>query len=71
MARPRQPASMDGAPWMTIAMLVIALIVVGVGGVSVLTNHLSYELYLKTLKDFALGVGLLGVGRGLAARKPN
>jgi hypothetical protein len=55
----------DRAPWMTIAILVIAIIIVIVGGVAVITGHLTFETYLNDLEKFSIGVGLVAVGRGI------
>lgn len=49
----------------TLLIVVAALIILGVGGVSVITNHLSYELYLAYITKFAQGVGLVAIGRGI------
>jgi hypothetical protein len=58
----------DKTPWMTIAVLMIAIIIVGVGGVAVITDHLTFELYLKNLREFAIAIGIVAVGRGIQKR---
>lgn len=65
--------NLDTANIMTIAMLVLALIVVAVGGVVVILGNMTFADYLTQLQKFAIGVGLTAIGRGLAARtsKPN
>lgn len=65
--------NLDTANIMTIAMLVLALIVVVVGGVVVILGNMTFADYLTQLQKFAIGVGLTAIGRGLAARtsKPN
>ncbi len=57
----------DAKPVMTILMVAVALIVVGVGGVKVIVDAdgYSFAAYLDDLKTFAIGVGALGIGRGL------
>jgi hypothetical protein len=55
----------DNLPWMTIVIVIAAIIVMGVGGVAVILNHLDFETYLNDLEKFSVGVGILGVGRGI------
>lgn len=55
----------DNVPWMTITILVIAIIIVGIGGVAVILNNLTFEMYLNDLEKFAIGVGVVAVGRGI------
>lgn len=49
---------------------ILAIIFALVGGVVVIvgTAGLSFEEYLKAM---TVMIGLLGIGRGMAARKPN
>ena len=53
----------------TILMAVIVVIVAGVGGAVVIWGDgaLSFAEYVDTLKNLAIGVGVLGVGRGIMA----
>lgn len=55
----------DSFPWMTFSILILAIIIVIIGGVAVITNHLVFETYLNDLEKFAVGVGLVGIGRGI------
>lgn len=55
----------DHFPWMTISIMVIAIIIVIIGGIAVLTNNLSFETYLDDLEKFGIAVGLVGIGRGI------
>lgn len=55
----------DSFPWMTFAILIIAIIVVIIGGIAVITNNLQFQTYLDDLEKFAVGVGLVGIGRGV------
>lgn len=52
-------------------LLVAILVTIGavVGGVVCIANPdtLSFDQYLSALSKFAIGVGLLGIGRGVAA----
>lgn len=59
----------DSFPWMTAVVALIALIVVIIGGVTVITGDLDYQTYLDTLWKFAIGAGILGVGRGIQKQK--
>ena len=60
--------NLDTANVMTIAMLVLALIVVAVGGVVVILGNMTFADYLTQLQKFAIGVGLTAIGRGLSSR---
>lgn len=53
-------------PVATICLAIAFLIVVGVGGVLVITNseNLSFEDYVKSVGVVAVALGLLGIGRG-------
>lgn len=51
-----------------VTALVLIVAIVG-GGVVLFGEGLTFEEYLKNLGIFAGGAGVLGVGRGLAARK--
>lgn len=61
----------DERPWMTICVVAIVFIVAVVGGVVVITNPetLSFDQYVTVLTGLAIGSGLLGIGRGIAAQK--
>lgn len=52
-------------PWMTFVVVVIAIVVVLIGGISVITGHLEFQAYLDDLGKFGIGVGLVGLGRGV------
>lgn len=54
--------TLETVPVATVLAIIFAL----VGGVSVVTDDLSFKEYLEAM---AVMVGLLGVGRGLAARR--
>jgi flagellar biosynthesis component FlhA len=56
----------------TVLVAVLVVIVAVVGGVVVIVHPdtLSFKQYVDALSKLAIGVGVLGVGRGLAARKP-
>lgn len=58
-------------PWMTISMLIIGAMIVLVGGVVVIMGNMTFDEYLDHLKEFAIAVGLLGVGRGIASNRKN
>jgi hypothetical protein len=60
----------DRRPWMTITLMALVLMVTAVGGAVVIWGNegaLSFERYLDLLKDFAIAVGILGVGRGIVS----
>jgi hypothetical protein len=60
----------DTKPWATIALLSLVVIVAGVGGAVVIWGNpgvLSFERYIDLLKSFAIAIGILGVGRGIAS----
>lgn len=61
----------DEKPWMTICVVFIVFIVAIVGGVVVIVSpdHLSFQEYITLLTGLAVGSGLLGIGRGIAASK--
>lgn len=55
-------------PWATFCTVALAFLVAVVGGAVVVFGDpgaLSFESYTDTLSKFAIGVGLLGVGRGV------
>lgn len=54
---------------MTALMLILAIIVVAVGGVVVILGNMTYQDYLNVLWKFAGALGLLGIGRGIASNK--
>ena len=53
----------------TVLVACIVVLVAGVGGVIVIVHPetLSFSDYADKLKDLAIGVGILGVGRGIAS----
>lgn len=53
--------------WMTLLIVVAAIIVLLVGGIAVITNSLTFASYLDDVEKFAIGVGLTAIGRGLKA----
>lgn len=56
-------------PWATACLVALTLIVAIVGGAVVIigNSELNFEDYVKTLGAFAVGLGLLGIGRGIRA----
>lgn len=55
-------------PWVTALLVVIALIVVCVGGAVVIwgpDGALTFQQYLDDLEKFGVALGLLGIGRGI------
>lgn len=57
-------------PWATIGVWALTIIVAGVGGAVVIwgkNGTLDFETYVKVLSAFAIGHGLLGIGRGINA----
>jgi flagellar biosynthesis component FlhA len=58
----------DKLPWGTILTAMIVAIVAVVGGIVVIVHEetLSFENYVQSLSDLAVGVGLVTVGRGVA-----
>ena len=62
----------DTLPWATIFLCTLTLIYAVVGGAVVIWGDpgtLSFEDYSKGLIGFAGALGILGVGRGIAAKK--
>jgi hypothetical protein len=59
----------DSLPWATIMMAVLVAIAAIAGAVVVITNpgSLSFQEYLDVLKNFAIAVGIVGIGRGIAS----
>lgn len=55
-------------PIVTYLIVAIAVIVVGTGAVSVITDGITYQEWLDQLTRFAVGAGLVGIGRGIAAK---
>lgn len=51
--------------WATFLFFILALIIVVIGGIAVITNNLTFEVYLNDLESFAKGLGLLAIGRGI------
>jgi hypothetical protein len=59
----------DSMPWATIMTAVLVAIAAIAGAVVVIRNpdSLSFQQYLDILKNFALAVGIVGIGRGIAS----
>ena len=57
-------------PWATATMVVLVFIAAVVGGAVVIwgpSGALTFAQYLNALRDFAIAVGILAVGRGIRA----
>ena len=52
-------------PVATLCLAVAFVLVVVVGGIKVLDDSLGYVTYAKQVAILAVGLGLLGIGRGL------
>jgi hypothetical protein len=59
----------DSMPWATIMMAVLVGIASIAGAVVVIVHpsSLQFQQYLDILKNFAVAVGIVGVGRGIAS----
>ena len=60
----------DSAPWATLLVGGLVLIAAGVGGAVVIWGKdgaLTFSEYLDLLKNFAIAVGILGIGRGIVS----
>ena len=59
----------DSMPWATIMMAFLVGIAAVAGAVVVIVHpsSLQFRQYLDILKDFAIAVGIVGVGRGIAS----
>jgi hypothetical protein len=59
----------DHLPWATILVGSIIVFVTVVGGVITIVqpSTLSFATYVNVLQKMVVGVGILGVGRGVAA----
>jgi hypothetical protein len=59
----------DSMPWATIMTAILVAIAAIAGAVVVIRNpdSLSFQQYLDILKNFALAVGVVGIGRGIAS----
>ena len=59
----------DSMPWATIMMAVLVGIAAIAGAVVVVIHpsSLDFQQYLDILKNFAIAVGIVGVGRGIAS----
>jgi hypothetical protein len=59
----------DSMPWATIMTAVLVAFAAVAGAVVVIRNpnSLSFQQYLDILKNFALAVGVVGIGRGIAS----
>jgi hypothetical protein len=60
----------DSIPWATL-MTVLLVLIAAVAGAGVVIwgdpGALSFEKYLDLLKNFAIAVGVLGIGRGITS----
>lgn len=52
-------------PIATLCLAIAFVLVVVVGGIKVLDDSLGYVAYSKQVAILAVGLGLLGIGRGL------
>jgi len=55
-------------PWATVTVITITLIVAIAGAIVVIFGKdgaLTFDQYLEALSKFIIGVGILGVGRGI------
>lgn len=50
---------------MTVLVILLALVVVGVGGYAVIADDLDFQAFLDALSKAAVGAGALGIGRGI------
>lgn len=59
----------DSLPWATIMTAVLVGIAAIAGAVVVVRNpdSLDFQQYLDILKNFAIAVGIVGIGRGIAS----
>jgi hypothetical protein len=59
----------DSMPWATIMMAILVGIAAVAGAVVVITHpsSLQFQQYLDILKNFAVAVGIVGVGRGIVS----
>jgi hypothetical protein len=56
----------DKAPWATIFVGIVLVVVAGVGGIVVIAGDgLTFSDYVKALSDLAVGLGLVAIGRGV------
>jgi hypothetical protein len=64
---------MDATNWATIMVGVVLVIVAGVGGVVTVVepSTLSFKDYVDALEKVIIGIGILGVGRGVASAGRN
>src|SRR4051794_25787749 len=59
----------DTVPWATIMLGALVAVAAVAGGVIVIAHPetLNFEQYLNLLRDFAIALGILGVGRGITS----
>jgi hypothetical protein len=59
----------DAKPWATIMTAILVGIAAIAGGAAVVFNpeSLNFQEYLDVLQNFAIAVGIVGVGRGIAS----
>jgi hypothetical protein len=60
--------NLDTAPAATVMVAIVVVLVAGVGGVITIIEPktLSFKEYVDALEKLIVGIGILGVGRGLA-----
>lgn len=51
--------------WITFLVIVVAIIVVVVGGIEVVKGDMTYEDWVNDLIKFAAAAGLTAIGRGI------
>lgn len=49
----------------TYLMLALAAVIVGIGGVVVISGNMTFAEYLDDLKKFAYAVGAFAIGKGI------
>lgn len=60
----------DKFPWATVTAVVLTVIAAIVGGLVVVIGDdgaLTFDQYLDAMSKFVIGIGILGVGRGVVA----
>lgn len=51
--------------WMTLIVVITAVIVVIVGAIKVIQGDITYDVWVKQLVGVAVSAGVLGIGRGI------
>lgn len=62
--------SVNEFPWATVTVVVLTVIAAAAGAAVVIWGNpgtLSFANYLKYMGEYAAGLGLLGIGRGVRA----